>query len=241
MILSVIIPAYNEELVLKQTLDNYVSTLNNYLSPHTWELLVIDDFSTDSTKAVASSYDSQYIQVHTNIFEKGISGAIKTGMDLASGDYLTIVTADGADPAENCIDFLNTAQKKNLDFVFGDRFVLGRATGYPFIKRFLNRLGNQFLGWLFNIYPADMTCSFKLIKKTYLKKILPLKTKGFVISLEIAIRLLEQGGAFDIRPHDWRERSAGQSKMKILKTSLSYAYFLIQFYVYPRVPVRRAK
>ena len=93
MILSVVIPIYNAEKVLKRTLD---SVLNQGLYDSEWELLLVDDGSTDDSLSICKDYKQQYPNLINLISKKneGVSSARNDGLGRAKGKYIYFMDAD---------------------------------------------------------------------------------------------------------------------------------------------------
>lgn len=223
--LSIVIPAYNEEAVIKKTVVELEEKLGQKLSPQLFEVLIIDDLSTDSTYTKVQELQSQYsnINLKKNHKEKGFGGAVRSGIECAQGQSLIIYTADGSDSPEDVFNFYEQLTKGNHDFVIGDRFsVPGHVKNYPAFKLLFNRAGNSLLSFFFSIPCKDITNSFKMYRLSFLKDLRPMKSPGFELTLELALKSLLASNNYKILNNSWKDREEGVSKMKVLKTSLKY-------------------
>ena len=93
MLLSIIIPIYNAERVLNRTLD---SVLNQGLDDTEWELILVDDGSTDNSLSICKSYQEKHPNLIRTISQNnsGVSCARNNGLHLATGDYVYFMDAD---------------------------------------------------------------------------------------------------------------------------------------------------
>lgn len=194
------------------------------------ELLVVDDHSRDDTSRVAAVAlpASARLRIVSSERAPGFGNAVRAGIAEARGEVVAIVMADGCDDPEDvarciamCLDGAAAA--------FGSRFAArGRCEGYPRLKRFLNRAGNRTLQLLFRTSHDDLTNAFKVYSRKTLQSCLPLRSHGFELSLELALRALSRGG--DIRRTDvrWREREAGRSRFRLFEAVPRYGAVVVR-------------
>jgi len=185
MKISVLIPAYNEQETIAEVLKK-ISSL-----PFDKEIIVVDDGSTDSTyqilKAESSRFENLCIVRHKQ--NKGKGAAIRTGIKVATGDYIVIQDADlELDPFD--ILKLIDAIDKDHKVIYGSRFLTRKKI--PLISL----LANKFLTLLTNIFfgshLTDMETCYKLCSSEILKG-LKLKSDGFEIEPEITCKILKKG------------------------------------------------
>ena len=223
MKLSIIIPVHNEENcisdVIKQLLAIIISEKIDY------EIVVVNDASTDSTGKVLSEIteNNPNIKIINKGNPTGFGLAIKEGLKNFSGDAVTIVMGDGSDDPEDIIKYYKKICE-GYDCVFGSRFITGsNVIKYPEFKLRLNRFGNYFISKFFSIKHNDITNAFKCYSSEIIKKILPLNSNGFEITIEMPLKMiLFYNCKFATVPINWYGRKAGKSKMKILVALFSY-------------------
>lgn len=112
MILSIIVPVYNVEKYLAKCID---SLLQQDLAPESYEIILVNDGSTDGSEAIANAYAKKYsnIKLITQV-NKGLSGARNTGIRLAKGEYIQFVDSDDY-ITPNCLSaLLQQLQKDSL-------------------------------------------------------------------------------------------------------------------------------
>ena len=157
MILSIVIPAYNESLNLPDTLQAFYAELKSQSIPH--ELLVINDNSKDNTEQVLQELEKS-IPTLRHIFNppphNGFGYAIRKGLENFSGDCVAIVMADKSDSPADLVKFYNTMMEQKVDCVFGNRFAKGgKVMDYPKKKLYLNRMVNNMISFWFKIKYND--------------------------------------------------------------------------------------
>lgn len=113
--LSIIIPAYNAEVYIGECID---SLLNQDLSNDDYEIIVINDGSTDKTLKILKSYSSKYSNIKIFSQEnKGLSNTRNRGLDIANGEYILFVDADDILVSKSLRKVLSYTVKHNLDFL----------------------------------------------------------------------------------------------------------------------------
>ena len=136
--ISVVIPAYNEEGSIKETLDQ----LNEVLDNIEHEIIVVDDNSKDSTSEKIKDY--KYIKLIKHTKNKGYGGSIKSGIKESNFDIIAITDADGTYPNEKIQDLFEILNNDDLDMVVGSR------TGSNVSILIVRRPAKWFIGKLAN-------------------------------------------------------------------------------------------
>src|SRR4030067_1139719 len=122
---SIIMPVYNGEQYLRQAIDSVLAQT----CPH-WELVVVDDGSTDSTSAIVHSFSDERIR-YTYEQNRGQTTALNRGLELARGEYVTTLDADdwlNADSLQARVDCLAAHEESGV--AYGDGYY-SNAAGKP--------------------------------------------------------------------------------------------------------------
>jgi len=225
MKLSIIIPIRNEELLVTKT----VEQLKNKLKNLPYEIIFINDFSTDHTIKIVEELVKTNPQI--NIFnnkKKGLGGAITLGINKANGESVCIMMSDLSDNINDLEEYYKIISSENVDAVFGSRFVKGSIiTDYPKKKLILNRIFNIITKLLFFSDYNDFTNAFKIYKKNALLKTFPLVSESFNIFLELPLKIISRKMKYKIIPISWTNRKEGSSKFDIRELRAKYLFTLI--------------
>ena len=226
-LLSVIIPARDEEGCIASTVEHLHLELNLRGVPH--EIIVVDDASTDRTWEILQEEKAKFdaLRPIRNDGPHGFGRAIVRGLDTMSGDAAVIFMADESD---DCRDVVRYWEKLNegYDCVFGSRFMKGGGTiDYPPIKLFMNRLANAFVRLLFRHGLNDTTNAFKAYRKEVIDGIRPILSPHFNITVELPLKAIVRGYNFTVIPITWRNRRSGVAKLKIREMGSRYLFIVL--------------
>ena len=161
--LSVVIPAHNEEGHIAETVQNLAAALRK--AGVTNEILVINDNSSDGTGRILTTLSAAGTGVRyvNNSPPHGFGFAVRRGLAEFRGEAVAIVMADGSDDPGDVIAFYRKLET-GYDCVFGSRFVRGaRCVDCPKFKLVLNRLANLMIRTLFLLRYDDVTNAFGCI------------------------------------------------------------------------------
>jgi dolichol-phosphate mannosyltransferase len=229
MKLTVLIPAYNEEENIISTIKQVYSSLSKNAIPH--EILVINDYSTDNTKEEVRNLQNAIVtlKLEDNFLEKGFGNAVICGLQIYTGECVAIFMADNSDSPDDLVLFYQTLIEKNLDAVFGSRFIKGgNVIDYPLLKLILNRIINKFIQLVFRINYNDVTNAFKLYKRETIDGLKPFLSPHFNLTVELPLKVIVRNFNYTFLPNTWKNRKKGESKLKIKE--MGSRYFFIIFY-----------
>ena len=230
MKLSVVIPAHNERESIRETLAASATALD--AEGIDYELLVVDDASTDGTGEVVRSLAAENSQIRCvrSEYPPGFGFAVRYGLDSFQGDAVAVMMADGSDSPADLVAYQRLLEQ-GYDCAFGSRFVRGASVnGYPWVKLVLNRLANAFIRLLFWLPYNDVTNAFKMFRRTVIAGVQPILAYHFNLTVELPLKAIVRGYRYAIVPTDWRGRTAGTSKFKIKE--MGSRYLFIVFYCY---------
>lgn len=220
--LSILIPCYNEEASIADTVGVLVSAMD--ADGLSYEILCVNNASKDSTESVLQGLANQFPHVrYVNTPPlAGYGVAVRWGLNHYAGKAVVIVMADGS---ESAADILRFAKKiaEGYDCAFGSRFMPESVVdGYPKFKLFLNRLGNKLIGWCVGSDYDDFTNGFKCYRREVIDAIQPLYGEKFNLTIEMSINAAATKPRIAIVANSWRDRSEGTSKFDVLGQSSLY-------------------
>ena len=225
MSLSIVVPAKNEEKNISTTFYKIKSKLSKYNI--NYEIIVIDDFSNDKTTNILKKLKNKNFYFYKNNIA-GVGNAIKLGILKSKKKYVCFFMSDASDDVNDLIFYYKLITKKNLDGVFGSRFLTkSKVKNYPILKLILNRVFNKFVQFLLLSTYNDFTNAFKIYNRKKLLKIYPLKSKDFNIFLEIPLKFYIKKNRIHIIPINWTGRNKGVSKFIIKELSFEYFKTLV--------------
>ena len=226
--LSIVIPAYNEEGSIAETVIKLYQKLASVNIEH--EIVVINDNSKDSTESVLENLSATIpsLVYYTNKGRNGFGYAIRYGLDRFTGDCVAIVMADLSDSPDDLVTYYREMVSKNVDCVFGSRFIKGgKVYDYPKMKLFINRIANKIIQISFGLKYNDATNAFKLYKKETIEGIKPLLAPHFNLTIELSLKSIVRGYTYSVVPNVWYNRKEGTSKLKIREMGSRYLFILL--------------
>jgi dolichol-phosphate mannosyltransferase len=228
MKLSVVIPAYNEEESIADTLRSLYSTLKKYNIAH--EICVTNDNSRDGTLRVLEqlAVEIPTLVYFTNPGPNGFGYAVRYGLERFSGDCVAVFMADMSDDPEDLVKFYFKMLDGNYDCVFGSRWEPGgKVIDYPRTKKIINRVANFIVRMVMGISYDDTTNAFKLYKRETIEGIKPFLSPHFNLTIELPLKAMVRGYSYAVVPNSWTNRKYGESKLKIKEMGSRYFFILM--------------
>ena len=209
MILSIIIPVYNEGSTIIKVLNRIKENLENKIK---YEVIVINDGSTDKTSELLEKNSNLYNKLITNNTNKGKGFSVKKGLENSSGTHITFQDADLEYNPKDLLKLQKIFQDFDADGVIGSRF---NYSDFTRTHNLLNKFANNILTLIFNIlYNTTFTdvysCYFAFKKN--LLNVDELKTSGFEQHAEILCKVIKRGDKFYEVPISYNGRNFSEGK-----------------------------
>tara|TARA_Y100000996_G_scaffold410203_1_gene392161 strand:+ start:85 stop:780 length:696 start_codon:yes stop_codon:yes gene_type:complete len=224
-ITSIIVPFYNEEASLEESILNLVS------QEFKKEIILINDGSTDRSKeiGVELSEKFKYIKLIDNNRNRGKGFAVRLGIDNADGDVIAIYDADLEYSALDLSKLIECIRNKNLDFVCGSRFIGNEIRKNIYFRTLY---ANKFLSLLFTyVYKnkiTDIAVCLKVFKKEIIKSI-DFEKDDFAIEVELIAKVLSKTNKYKEIPISYKGRSYKEGKKIKLVDGFKYILAIFRY------------
>ena len=212
--LSVFFPAYNEQDNIENTITNAIAILPKVAKK--WEVLVINDGSSDKTGKVISKLakENKGVRLINHKVNRGYGAAFKSGLYGAKYDWITFTDADGQFDFSEITNFIEKQRKSKADIVIG--YYKKRQVSK--VKIFTSKLWELVVFVLFGLKVRDIDCGFKLISKKVVDTVSGLEAeRGAFISSEFLIKAKKKGFKIVEIPVSHYPRTAGQGTGRDIK------------------------
>jgi len=220
---SIIIPAYNEDKGIKQTLDEILSFARRELK--NYQIIVVDDCSEDNTNTILK--ESKEIMLLKNPTNIGYGGSIKAALSRARYNHILIIDADGTYPADEISKLLPFAD--DFDMVIGARS--GRHYRGTFFKNLSRKIFYILVKYVTGEKIPDVNSGLRIFKKDKIIKFYDRLCNGFSFTTTITIALISTGHLVKHVNIDYRKR-IGKSKVRFLRDSLRTLQILVESIAY---------
>jgi glycosyltransferase involved in cell wall biosynthesis len=227
--LTVIAPMYNEAKNVNSTITSIAQLLSTFEKP--WELLLIDDGSTDNTLEIARTAEKEIgnLRVISYPVNCGRGKALRTGFAHARGKYVITIDFDLSYSPDHILSIYEQLVDPSLmnDVVLGSAYMKGgKVVGVSTFRLFISKLGNKILEYTFPQSFKTSTCILRGYKREVLDA-LELESNGKEIHLEILSKVCALGFRVKEIPATLTSRKTGKSKFKLRKTSVTHLLFSI--------------
>ena len=224
-LISIIIPVYNEESTIEKILDKVLEQ-----KEYEKEIIIIDDCSTDKTKALIKNKYSEKVALICNTQNHGKGFCIRRGIQIAKGEVILIQDADLEYDPTDYKKILTPLINNKADVVYGSRFLGGG--GAHRVIYFWNRIANALLTFFANILIdmnlTDMETGYKAFKRDAVKDI-DIKENGFGFEPEITIKLAKKKLRFYEVGVSYNGRTYQEGKKIGFKDGIWAFYCLVKY------------
>jgi glycosyltransferase involved in cell wall biosynthesis len=225
MKISVIIPMYNEEDNVLRTLVEVNKVMKDY---EDYEILVVDDGSKDETYRLAEEFssDNPYVHLIKQPVNMGMGRALRTGFEHARGEIIITIDADLSYNASH-INLLASELINNptVDIAVGSPYMEGGdVKNVPFIRLFISRIANKFVGYSMPENLSTVTSVLRAYRREVLDS-MELESNGTDLNLEILSKAIATRYKIKEVPAVLEGRELGKSKLKFKSKTISHVLF----------------
>jgi dolichol-phosphate mannosyltransferase len=212
---SVVVPVFNEAANIARLCREVKSAL-----PPNYEFLIVYDFDEDNTlPALGQLHEGgrpERLRTVRNRLGRGVRYAIEAGMRAAVAPVVIVMMADLSDDLSNVEEMVRRVEG-GADVVASSRYMAGgKQIGGPWLKGALSRLAGISLHHLAGVPTHDPTNSFKAYSRAFLDRTTIESPAGFVLGMELTLKAHFAGGRVDEIPGTWTDRTAGESRFKLM-------------------------
>ncbi len=225
-ILSVVIPAYNEESGVAEVIERILAVEPELkkVGLDGLELIIVDDCSKDRTAEIVASFADRGVRLIRHKVNRNYGGALKTGFRHARGDYLAFMDADGTYPPEYYPKMMQALLEQDADLVIGSRMA-GADSEMPLTRRVGNFLFATLVTMIGNIRITDSASGQRILKRECLEKLYPLPD-GLNFTPVMSTRALHEDLKMIEVPIRYEER-AGESKLSVVRDGLRFLFTIL--------------
>jgi len=232
MKVSIVIPMYNEEENVLRTLEIIDKVSKNF---EDYEIIVVDDGSSDDTYSLASNFqsnNSSNVHILKHPVNMGMGRALRTGFEKASGDAIVTIDAD-LSYESSYIPKLIDELDESTDIVVGSQYMVGGKTeNIPPLRLFISKTANKLVGYAMANNLSTVTGVLRAYREEVLDSI-ELDSDGTEINPEIISKAKAVGFNIKEVPVTLKGRELGKSKVRYRRTTISHLLF--SFYEKPMI------
>jgi len=229
--LTILLPAFNEEQAIEQVLEEIVAAMAR--EDVRYEILVVDDASTDDTAGLAERFAATCWQCPVRVIRcpenRGAGAARKVGIRQARGEVIVMLDADGTYPAESIPELLRHFPA--YDQVNGAR--TSEKGTLPWLRRPAKWFIRKLAGYLTGCKIPDLNTGLKAFKREAMLPWLWVVPDGFSCVTTMTLAFLTNGYAVKYVPTPYRAR-IGRSKFHPIKDTLAYLSTVLRMVLYFR-------
>jgi glycosyltransferase involved in cell wall biosynthesis len=192
---SIVVPAYNEGPELAGNLCALARYLSTAQSPYDFEIIVVDDGSTDATyeTASAAALEIPELRIVRHSRNRGLGSAIRTGFAFAEGSVAIVYDSDLSYAPEIVLRLLEQLDLDNDDLVLASPYMRGgKVANVPLLRRFLSREANRFLSFATNGRYSTLTCMVRAYRLSFFRNV-PSTEERMEINPELAFSAIKRG------------------------------------------------
>ncbi len=221
--ISIIIPAYNEEKRIGKTLDNLVDFFKKY----DYEIIVSANGCEDRTENLIKRYNTKNKKIKLISSESAWKGlALQRGFNSSKGDIVAFADADSSSGPDEIWKLIQNL--KNYDVVIGSRAVKKLIKiKQPFKREIFGGMMSLIVRMLFRIGINDTQCGYKAFKRDVLEKVFnAVSSKGFEFDVELLLKIKKAGFSIKELPIRWDDDK--KSTLKIYPDAFRMFYNIIK-------------
>jgi glycosyltransferase involved in cell wall biosynthesis len=224
-LLSVVVPAYNEEATLATVIDKVAKL------PHLREVVIVDDCSKDRTNEIARNLAAQNprIRVHKMPKNGGKTEALKAGFAMTTGAIVIVQDADLEYDPEEIPSLMEPIIEGTADVVYGSRFMVKRASRVLYFYHFLaNKALTFFSNLLTNINLTDVETGYKVFRGEIIRNMV-ITSRGFGFEIEVTAKIAKLKCRIYEAPISYYGRTYEEGKKIGMSDGFEALWFIVKY------------
>jgi glycosyltransferase involved in cell wall biosynthesis len=241
-LISVVIPVYNEEAIIEESLGIITKYLKSAGDKYVWEILIINDGSFDKTGVIADTLakSNKLLRIIHHPANMNLGRALQTGFREAKGEIIVVLDLDLSYSVDHIGLLVQKQIETDADIVIASPYMKdGKVTAVPFTRAALSRIVNRFMQFAAQEKFHTFTGMVRAYKSEFIKN-LNLKTKNYEINPEILYKaMILRARIIEIPAHlDWSfQNRAGKKRVSGMRMMQSFysglmAGFIFRPYMY---------
>ena len=207
VLISVVIPVFNEELTVGNVIDRVTAVMQKLGLD--FEIIVVDDCSVDRSLEFSVR---QGVQVYSLREHMGKGLALRAGFAKAKGDIISTIDSDGSHRPEELASLLNPILRDKADFVIGSRYLSDKPAAAKKLNAVGVRLFNFLIKVLTRVEVSDSQSGYRVMQASILRN-MRLESKGYEIESEMLVKAVQRGFRVREVPISFEQRTYGVSRL----------------------------
>jgi glycosyltransferase involved in cell wall biosynthesis len=224
-LLSIVVPAYNEEGTLSGIVERLLAV------QEACEIIIVDDCSTDGTRAISDrlAAENPKIKVAHHRVNAGKTEALKTGFALTTGQIVIVQDADLEYDPEEIGDVIAPILEGNADVVYGSRFLVRKGSRVLYFYHYIANKGLTFLSNLCtNVNMTDVETCYKAFRGEIVRN-MTITSTGFGFEIEVTAKVAKLGVSIYEVPISYHGRTYEQGKKIGMKDAIAAFWYIFRF------------
>ena len=227
-LLSIILPAFNEAAILHDNLDTVVDYLRSLESRHRWEIVIVNDGSSDDTGRIADEYAAGHENIRVLHHKRnfGLGQALKYGISETRGDFIVTMDIDLSYSPDHIGRLVEALETRHARLVLASPYMKGgQISNVPWLRKLLSIAANRFLSFVAHGRLSTLTCMVRGYDGEFGRKLVTRSTGMDIMPETIYKAMILRTRIVQIPAHlDWGlqvKQQGRQSSMRILRHMLS--------------------